>query len=61
MTPTPRPRPWHTTPPPSQSHTDVGILCRGGDPNSYVVADLVVSWEKSGLFPDERDFTTSVV
>ncbi|RLM93888.1 hypothetical protein C2845_PM08G27380 [Panicum miliaceum] len=38
--------------------TNLGILCRGGDPNNYVVADLVVSWKESS-FPDEHDFTTN--
>ncbi|KAG2592531.1 hypothetical protein PVAP13_5NG558001 [Panicum virgatum] len=38
--------------------SDVGILCRGGDPNNYVVADLFVSWKQTS-FPDERDFTTN--
>jgi len=38
--------------------TNLGILCRGGDPNNYVVADLVVSW-KERCFPDEHDFTTN--
>ena len=38
--------------------SDVGILCRGGDPNNYVVADLFVSWKQTS-FPDERDITTN--
>ncbi|KAG2601545.1 hypothetical protein PVAP13_5KG594600 [Panicum virgatum] len=41
------------------ANTSVGILCRGGDPNNYVVADLFVSW-KSSSFHDERDFTTNL-
>jgi hypothetical protein len=28
--------------------TDMGILCRGGDQDDYVVADLIVSWKARG-------------
>jgi hypothetical protein len=35
--------------------TNLGILCRGGDPSNYVVADLLVSWKESS-FPGEHDF-----